>query len=129
MKILIIEDSQYKRDQIIKFFKDEDIEFAVCEYVNSALRYIRANNSDIAGIILDLGLETMPGAHDATPYRGLDVLEELRRKKIDIPVLVNSTTPVDMLNTYPSVYGHRTAMDDYDTLKNFISFLRQKEEQ
>lgn len=130
MKILIVEDSQCKRDQIINFFKDGNIEFDVCEYVNQALRYIRVNKINIAGIILDLGLKTMPGVHDATLYRGLDVLKEMKRLKLDIPVLINSTTEVEMVDAeYSFVYGQRTEMDDYDTLENFISFLRKGEEQ
>lgn len=130
MKILIVEDSVWKREQLVEFLEKEKIEFEVCEYVNNALRYILANRADIVGIILDLGLESMPGAHDAKPYRGLDVLREMKRLKLEIPVLINSTTELDMVSAeFPCVFSHRTEMDDYDSLENFISFLRQREEQ
>ena len=120
----------YKREQLVEFLEKEKVEFEVCEYVNTALRYIRANKENIAGIILDLGLESMPGAHDANPYKGLDVVNEMKRIKIDIPVLINSTTEVEMVSAeYPCVFGHRTEMDDYDSLESFVSFLRQREEQ
>ena len=130
MKILIVEDSVWKREQLVEFLEKEKIEFEVSEYVNNALRYIRANKTDIAGIILDLGLESMPGAHDAKPYRGLDVVKEMKILKLNIPVLINSTTELQMVSAeFPCVYGHRTEMDDYDILETFVSFLRRKEEQ
>ena len=119
-----------KREQLVEFLEKEKVEFEVCEYVNTALRYIRANKANVAGIILDLGLESMPGAHDAKPYRGLDVLQEMKRLKLDIPVLINSTTELEMVSAeFPCVFSHRTEMDDYDSLENFVSFLRQREEQ
>ena len=130
MKILIVEDSMCKREQLVEFLEKEKVEFEVCEYVNTALRYIRANKANVAGIILDLGLESMPGAYDANPYRGLDVVREMKRLKLDIPVLINSTTELEMVSAeYPCVFGHRIEMDDYDSLESFVSFLRQREEQ
>ena len=60
---------------------------------------------------------------------GLELVEETERIKLNIPILINSTTEVEMISTYSSVYADRTDMDDYDTLENFISFLRTREEQ
>lgn len=129
-KILIVEDMPDKRDQLIQFLNKENIEFEVCEYVNHALRYISANRDSIAGIILDLGLETLPGSYDFTLYRGLDVADEMKRLKLDIPILINSTTELEMATSeYPNIFGHRTEMDDYETLENFVSFLRERDKQ
>ena len=130
MMIVIVEDTQFKRDQLIRFFNKENIQCESFEYVNYALRHIRKERGNISGIILDLGLETMPGANDATLYRGLDVLKEMKRLKLDIPVLINSTTELEMVSCeYPNVFSHRTDMDDYESLENFVFFLRQREEQ
>jgi len=130
MRILIVEDDLCKRDQLVDFLEKKKIEFEICEYVNTALRYIRANKAIVAGIILDLGLETMPGAHDITPYSGLNVVGEIKRLELDIPVLINSTTELEMVSAeYPCVFGHRNEMNDYDTLENFISFLRKRDKQ
>ena len=129
-KILIVEDCLYKRIQLVDFLKEKEIEFEVCIFVYQALRSIRANKENIAGIILDLGLETMPGACDATPYRGLEVVRELIRKRLNIPVLINSTTEVEISKEdYPFFFGHRTDMNDYEILEDFISFLKTREEQ
>lgn len=130
MTIVIVEDTQFKRDQLIRFLKKENIQCESFEYVNYALRHIRKERENISGIILDLGLETMPGADDATLYRGLDVLKEMKRLKVNIPVLINSTTELEMVSCeYSNVFGYRTDMEDYDSLENFIYFLRQREEQ
>ena len=72
----------------------------------------------------------MSGAGDATPYRGLDVAKEMKRLKLDIPVLINSTTELEMGSAeYPNIIGHRTEMDDYESLENFVSFLRERDKQ
>ena len=130
MTIVIVEDTQFKRDQLIRFLNDQNIKWEVFEYVNHALKHIRREKDNISGIILDLGLKTMPGDNDATLYRGLDVLKEMKRLKADIPVLINSTTELEMVSSeYPNAFGHRTDMDDYESLENFICFLRQREKQ
>lgn len=129
MKILIVEDDAFKRDELIQFLQNKDIEFEIQEYVNPALRYIIANKEAISGIILDLGLQSAASINNRSLHRGLDVVNELRRKKINIPVLINSTTSVDMINAYSFVFGHRMDMYDNQLLEDFVSFLRRKEEQ
>lgn len=129
MKILIVEDSRDKKDQLINFLSKKNIEFEICECLNDALRYLYENSKNISGIILDLGLEREKSDPDYDQYMGLELAEEAERIKLNIPILINSTTEVEMISTYSSVYGHRTEMDDYDTLENFISFLSERKEQ
>lgn len=129
MKIVVVEDDSIKRDEVIGLLNADNIEFEVFEYINLALRYIIVNKDNISGIILDLGLASMPGAHDATSYKGLELVNELNRKKIDIPILINSSTEVDMIESYPSVFGQKHDMYDSDILEYFVSFLRRRERQ
>lgn len=129
MKIFVVEDDAYKREEITEYLDKNDIEYEVCEYVNPALRYIVANKEKICGIILDLGLQRAPDINALNPYGGLDIVNELKRKKIDIPILINSSTEVDMIEAYPSVYGQKFELNDYEVLDNFLSFLRRREEQ
>ena len=131
MKILIIEDSEIKRNELIDFLTSIcNIEFEFCEYLYDALRYIDDNENEISGIILDLGLqkaEDMPQTYGI--YVGLDVVYELKRSKINIPVLINSTTFAGILDEYPFIFGQRMQMENYDMLEKFVTFLRQREEQ
>ena len=129
MKILIVEDSRDKKDQLINFLNKNNIEFEICEYLNDALRYIYEDSKNISGIILDLGLERDKSDPEYEQYMGLELVEETERIKLNIPILINSTTEVEMISTYSSVYADRTDMDDYDTLENFISFLSERKEQ
>ena len=129
MTIFIVEDQELKRKELTDFLTSNEIKFETCEYVYPALRYILANREDISGIILDLGLQSAPDVHDLNPYKGLDVVNELDRKNINIPILINSSTEVDMLGVYSSVYGQKYETNDFEILEEFITFLSQREEQ
>ena len=130
MKIFILEDAIFKREQITDFLKIKKIGYELSGYARPALRYIMKNKNEISGIILDLGLQNSkdsPESYDL--LKGLDIIRELYRKKLHIPVLVNSSTQVKSLNQYPFVYGQRKEIDDYQILEDYISFLRKREEQ
>ena len=130
MQILIIEDLLSKREQIAIFLEEKNIKYEVIEYVGPAFEYILGNKEEISGIILDLGLamsKDLPETYNL--YRGLDVIYELDRLNIEIPILINSSTFVGMLDDCPFVYGQRTKSNNYQMLEDFIDFLTQREEQ
>ena len=129
MHILVVEDDKTKRENVEFFLESREIGYHTCEYVNEALRYIIRNKNEISGIILDLGLNLFEeGSYDR--YNGLILLSEMQRKKIDIPVLINSTTEVGMIDEdYPFVWGQRTRIEDDDFLKKFVTFLKERKEQ
>lgn len=130
MRIFILEDAIFKREQITDFLEAKNIEFETSEYILPALKFIAKNKNYISGIILDLGLQNSEDSPETySLYKGLDVIRELSRKKINIPILINSSTEVRLLNSYPFIYGQRKQIDDYQILENFINFLRQREEQ
>lgn len=130
MKILVIEDAIFKREQITDFLEEKGIGYYVAEYLNPALKYIVGNKDEISGIILDLGLQMSKDLPETySLHRGLDVIYELDRKNLQIPVLINSSTFVGMLDEYPFVYGQRTKIDNYQIWEDFISFLKQREKQ
>lgn len=129
MKILVVEDDKTKRENVESFLKSEKIEYHTCEYVNEALRYIITHKNEISGIILDLGLSLFKdGPYDR--YNGIRILAEIQRKKLNISVLINSTTEVGMINEdYSIVWGQRTRILNDELLKEFVTFLREKKEQ
>jgi len=129
LKVLIVEDQEFKRTNLTTFLQKRNIDFEICEYLNDALRYIYKNTKDISGIILDLGLQSSRDYDDYSLYRGLDLVIELKRKRWDIPVLINSTTEVGILDEYPFIFGQRTIIESYEMLEKFITFLTQREEQ
>lgn len=131
MKLLIIEDDSFKRNQIIDFLKEKGVEYEIFEYLNPVLRYISEDKgNNISGIILDLGLQMFKDSPETySLYSGLDLIYELKRLRLEIPVLINSTTDIGMLTDYPFVYGQRTKIYDYQMLEEFITFLTEREEQ
>ena len=129
MKVLIVEDLESKRKQLTDFLTKEAIEFEICEYVRDALRYIYFNKENISGIILDLGLQWAIDDDDYAEDSGLDIVYELDRINLNIPILINSTTIVDVLDKYSFIYGQRTVMESYEILEKFINFLKNGKEQ
>ena len=131
MKILVIDDDIFKREQITDFLEVENIEYETFEYANPALRYIVMNKDEISGIVLDLGLQDFKNTPNTySLYKGLDIIHEMYRKSIHIPILINSSTDVGIIDDkYPFVYGQRTKIDNYKILEDYINFLRQNEKQ
>ena len=129
MKIIVIEDEELKRDEITSFLTKHNIEFEIFEYVYPALRYITSNVENIDGIILDLGLKSMETWDDYDPRKGVFIAHELKRKNINIPILINSETIIPGMLFTKNVFEHRTRMNDYNSLERFITFLQEKQEQ
>ena len=129
MKIFILEDAVFKRDQIIEFLETRHIGYEASSYARPALRYILKNKNEISGIILDLGLQNSKDSPESYGIlKGLDVISELHRKSIHIPVLINSSTEVDT-SKYPFIYGQRKEIDNDQILEDYISFLNQRKKQ
>ena len=128
MKILIVEDNSSKRKQIEEFLKTKGVEFKTIGYVEPALKYIAENQNNISGIILDLSLKTDENSNDYHPKKGLVISEELNKRKIDIPIMLNSETLMPTLFLSRNIYSQRRGMNDYRTLEEFLVFLKEKQE-
>ena len=129
MKILIVEDNSSKRKQIEEFLKTKGVEFETIGYVEPALKYIAENQNNISGIILDLSLKSDENSNDYHPKKGLVISEELNKRKIDIPIMLNSETLMPTLFLSRNVFSQRRGMNDYQTLEEFLIFLKEKQEQ
>ena len=129
MKILIVEDNSSKRKQIEEFLKTKGVEFKTIGYVEPALKYIAENQNNISGIILDLSLKSDENSNDYHPKKGLVISEELNKRKIDIPIMLNSETLMPTLFLSRNVFSQRRGMNDYQTFEEFLIFLKEKQEQ
>ena len=97
LNILIVDDQpKFKVEPALNYLKAcGKLEFE-CEYtsdVNSANRYIKSNVDKIDLIILDLGLPLISDDH-LDSLNGLYVIQFLMSRKIQIPVIINSTTSI-----------------------------------
>lgn len=129
--IVLIEDNADKSNNIISILDKEGIEYYLITALNPALRFITNESKKIDGIILDLGLPRFENERVEDITAGLDVVEELKRVGITIPVLINSSTLVEIdEKEYPFVFKERMFCSfDVETLRNFLNSLSNKEEQ
>jgi len=131
MKILVVEDDALKRTYVVEFLKSRNIDVHWCYSVNPAIRYCIKNPKEISGIILDLGLTSYNDSTDYEFKKGLNLVKELSRKKIKIPILINSTTYINLKETkesYDNVKGQMYEPDDYESLRFFIKELKGEEQ-
>ena len=97
MTFLIVEDDRDKRLFLEFFFKQKGHESYSFQSVQPAISYTINHSTEISGIILDLGLSSYDYSDDDYSYtRGLDLIEELSKKRISIPILINSSMYIDL---------------------------------
>ena len=132
-KILIIDDSEYKIQkvqEVLVYRKSKDVELIVANSYNSGMRkLILEGNFD--GLILDMGFPHFDGEHikyDETKL-GLFVLREMKRKKVDIPVIVYSSDRYEEVFQYPNVkdYILNGPYDISTQLNQFLDNIQTKE--
>lgn len=94
MNILFIEDESIKKDTILRFFKtlDKAISIDTAESINRGIRYLYEKSYEF--VFLDMSLPLFD--HDSItdenneflPFGGVEILDEVKRKKIDTKVIV-----------------------------------------
>ena len=126
MKILIVEDDTNKRLFIEYSLKEKNIDMYSFYSVKPAIKYAIQHSNEIDGIILDLGLTSYDYTDDYSFTKGLDLIRELDKTNIQIPILINSTTYLDFENLQKSHSNVKSRMnEDYDeyNLRLFINSL------
>lgn len=116
MKILFIDDSpKGKVMPLIEYSKQQNIDFSydIVENVNDAMVYIFTHLNEIDLIITDLGLPRYSDGSDYGLLNGLDIIDELIRKDVSIPVIVNSTTKIPNLLEYAKTYKKNDRLFSY----------------
>ena len=130
MKILIVEDDREKRLFLEYNLKKKNIEICLFSSVNPAIRYVVQYANQIDGIILDLGLTSYDSSDDYSFTKGLNLVKELTRKRIEIPILINSSTYVNLPNLMESNSNVKDQMYcayDHTKLRWFINLLRKEQ--
>lgn len=120
MNILFIDDCpKEKVIPLIEYLKAKNIEFTyeIDECVNSAIKYIfpkfNTLNNEIDLIITDLGLPRYEDGSDYGLLNGLDIIDELIRKDVSIPVIINSATKIPNLHEYAKIYQKNNRFFSY----------------
>lgn len=86
MRFLIIEDDDFKAERVEACLKEHEV---VRERsYNTGLRNLLENEYD--GVVLDMGLPVFDDGYGLASDRGIMVLMEMRRKRVNLPVMVYS---------------------------------------
>lgn len=95
MNFLIIDDDEYKVNNLTKYFHKDD-SYTIKKSYNSGLRELINNKNNIYDcIILDMNFPIFDN-EQVEVNTGLDVLCELERKIINIPIVIYSSATVDV---------------------------------
>ena len=113
MKLLFIDDCpQEKAIPFVNHLNHMHFDFSyeIAENVNDALIYIFTHLAEIDLIITDLGLPRYKDGSDYNSLNGLDILDELIRKDVSIPVIINSKTKIPTLKEYVDSYSKKNRL-------------------
>lgn len=100
-KILIIEDNQSKKENIINFLNNYNFNIVVKESYNSGLRDIITNEYDL--ILLDMNLPVYDNENEFMEFAGEKILSNIHLRSINTKVIIisendfNSDTYSDIL--------------------------------
>lgn len=106
MRFLIIDDDDYKVEKFTKHLNEND-SFNVRKSFNSGLRELINNKENYDCLILDMNFPHFDN-ESVKSNEGLKVLNEIKRKNIDIPVVIYSSKCVDV--------------SDYENVKYYLIF-------
>lgn len=91
MRLILIEDDDYKAKQIVNFLQKEGLEVDVSKAYNTGMKKITTEKFDIA--LVDMTIPSFEISHDHPNSRirkfgGKDVLAEIARRNIYLPSIV-----------------------------------------
>ncbi|AKA44356.1 response regulator [Paenibacillus polymyxa] len=109
MRLLIIEDDDHKADKVSHSLEGHVFERA--RSYNTGLRNVLGKKTVYDRVILDMGLPKFDDGNCYEANCGLLILEEMRRNKIKLPVLIHSSNQFDISN-FPNVLGYIVASND-----------------
>ena len=126
MRILIVDDSIAKCNWIKEVLKREQVEYEQFFNLYGAIKEVLKDKA-YNGIILDMQFPIAEGLEEED-YAGKEFLRELKRKKVNIPVLGNSTVSFSGVE-YEFYRGKLSGYYTPDDAKKLIEFLENIKEQ
>ena len=113
MNILFVDDyPNVKVQHAIEYLKLKNVDFTyeIVKSFNSAYRYIASHLNEIDLAIIDLGLPRFDDSDEYDKLEGLMLVEIIMRKKITIPIIINSTTEIPNEEEYFERYTDKNAV-------------------
>lgn len=131
MKILIVDDDDFKTNNIKEILNEVNASFIIDveKSLNCGLRRIRKDTFDI--ILLDMSMPTfsITDSQNFDSYGGKTFLKEMKRKKIEIPVIVitqydifgegnSQKTAEDLDEEFKKSFSNYKGMVKYSSIQN-----------
>lgn len=131
MKILIVDDDDFKVNNIKEILNEVNASFIIDveKSLNCGLRRIRKDTFDI--ILLDMSMPTfsITDSQNFDSYGGKTFLKEMKRKKIEIPVIVitqydifgegnSQKTAEDLDEEFKKSFSNYKGMVKYSSIQN-----------
>ncbi len=125
MNILCIDDKpEYKYAIVSRILDFNKVNYNFVKSYNSAIKYINENFESIDGIFLDLCFPEDDEGREIDIYMGLKVLEFMKKRKIDIPILLYSSTEIDEINLEGTSCFGKMEIVEIEKIQNFLNFIR-----
>lgn len=122
MRLLIVEDSKIKIEWIRDILKEKNIKYDEITYLNGAYVKILDSPDVYDGIILDMQFPLYQDG-EIEGSAGEKLLKRLKNKKINIPVLGNSSIEFPSLTEYPCLRGNTYGVFEPKVLNDFLESL------
>ena len=122
MRILIVDDSKNKNEWIREILEKENIQYDEIAYMNGAYSKILNSPDLYNGIILDMQFPLMEDTQ-VDGRMGEKLLKRLKNRKINIPVLGNSTIEFPDSTEYPFLKGNTQGFYNPGVLDKFLKSL------
>lgn len=131
MKILIVDDDDFKINNIKEILNEVNASFIIDveKSLNCGLRRVRKDTFDI--ILLDMSMPTfsITDSQNFDSYGGKTFLKEMKRKKIEIPVIVitqydifgegnSQKTAEDLDEEFKKSFSNYKGMVKYSSIQN-----------
>lgn len=112
MQILFVDDQPaFKVYKAIHYLQNENFNFdyKIVNSVNSALEYIDTYLNDIDLAVVDLGLPMYDNGLKFDNLNGLKVVDKILKRNLNIPIIINSTTPIPNKESFIQSYIEQSA--------------------
>lgn len=127
MRFLMIEDDNYKAKQVEDCIKGHEIVRAI-SYNTGVRTLLDKEAGEFDGVILDMGLPCFDDGSSYREDRGLVVLMQMRRERLNIPVLIHSGNTFDV-SEFNNVHSYIIASAFVDISKKVQAFVDYVQEQ
>lgn len=138
MRLLIVENSEQRRNNLIKILEEQGVQYLIAEDVSNASHLIRMNlinkiiedlDDVFDGLILNIRIKDSPNGTEGQT-NGYNIIKEIRKMGDDLPTLICSDILAKETGEEESsfVFGYISRSTDEEGIKEFINYIKSVEE-